>query len=250
MTESPSEPTDDDISYFTDLCTVIARRCAPSTIRRPVEALLNLAHRLYAKVERSGREGVREVKLIGTAVAIELLLNAPVRIKNLASIEIDRHLLPVGPKHSRGLHLHFPAAEVKNASNLEYSLLPETVDLVDSYIAKWRPLLLSGLSPFLFPGKFPGTHKGSGALSEQIKTIVHAYTGLDMTAHRFRHAMGKIFLDRNPGQYEVVRQLLGHKDIRTTIAFYAGAETASAARHYAKTLDGLRSREHPDGVRA
>ena len=87
-------------------------------------------------------------------------------------------------------------------------------------------------------------------MSEQIKTIVHAYTGLDMTAHRFRHAMGKIFLDRNPGQYEVVRQLLGHKDIRTTIAFYAGAETASAARHYAKTLDGLRSREHPDGVRA
>jgi hypothetical protein len=53
--------------------------------------------------------------------------------------------------------------------------------------------------------------------------------------------MGKIFLDRNPGQYEVVRQLLGHKDIQTTIAFYAGAERASAARHFAKTILKIRS---------
>jgi hypothetical protein len=34
--------------------------------------------------------------MIQTALAIELLLNAPVRIKNLASIELTRHLLEVG----------------------------------------------------------------------------------------------------------------------------------------------------------
>jgi site-specific recombinase XerD len=62
-----------------------------------------------------------------------------------------------------------------------------------------------------------------------------------MPAHRFRHAVGKIFLDRNPGQYEVVRQLLGHKDIKTTVAFYAGAESASAGRHYAQTILGIRA---------
>jgi integrase len=62
-----------------------------------------------------------------------------------------------------------------------------------------------------------------------------------MPAHRFRHAAAKIYLDRNPGQYEVIRQLLGHKDIQTTIAFYAGAESASAARHYARTILGIRS---------
>ena len=38
------------------------------------------------------------------------------------------------------------------------------------------------------------------------------------------------------GRAEVVRQLLGHKDIKTTIAFYAGAETVSAARHYQQTI--------------
>ena len=93
----------------------------------------------------------------------------------------------------------------------------------------------------MFPGKLAHQHKGNGALSSQIKELVHAYTRLDMPAHRFRHAVAKIFLDRNPGQYEVIRQLLGHKDIKTTIAFYAGAESASAARHYAQTILGIRA---------
>ena len=62
-----------------------------------------------------------------------------------------------------------------------------------------------------------------------------------MPAHRFRHAVAKIFLDRNPGQYEVVRQLLGHKNIKTTIEFYAGAEGAAAARHYSATILKLRN---------
>ena len=46
--------------------------------------------------------------------------------------------------------------------------------------------------------------------------------------------MGFIFLLENPGQYEAVRQFLGHTNISTTIAFYAGIEMQDAA----KALDG------------
>ena len=86
-------------------------------------------------------------------------------------------------------------------------------------------------------------------LSMQIRKLVHDLTRLDMPAHRFRHAAAKIFLDRNPGQYEVVRQLLGHKDKDTTISFYAGAESASAARHYARTILGIRGTDLGSEVR-
>ena len=65
--------------------------------------------------------------------------------------------------------------------------------------------------------------------------------GLDMPAHRFRHAAAKIYLDRHPGEYELIRQLLGHKDKETTIAFYSGAESASAARYYARTILEIRA---------
>jgi integrase len=206
-----------------------------------VEALLRLPQRILREVLTGGRMGYREAKMIQTALAIELLLNAPVRIQNLASIEIERHLVEVGSRRSPMIHLVFPAAEVKNANDLEFPLLPETTDLLDLYCGGWRPLLAKASTPFLFPGKNAYKHKGTGALSDQIKKLVYSYTRLDMPAHRFRHAVGKIFLDRNAGQYEVVHQLLGHKDIATTIAFYAGAESASAARHYAKTILGIRS---------
>lgn len=83
--------------------------------------------------------------------------------------------------------------------------MPELVELLDSYVAQWRPLLTIGPSPFLFPGKAPNRGKGNGALSSQIKELVRGYTRLDMPAHRFRHAAAKIYLDRHPGEYEVVR---------------------------------------------
>lgn len=90
-----------------------------------VEALLHLPRRLLGEVKSKRREGWRDAKLIQTALAVELLLNAPVRIQNLASIEIERHLIEVGGRRNRMVHLRFPAAEVKNANDLEFPLEPE-----------------------------------------------------------------------------------------------------------------------------
>jgi integrase len=214
-----------------------------------VAALLDVPRRVLREVFKSGRRSYREAKLVQTALAVELLLNAPVRVQNLASIDLERHVVEVGTRGDRAVHLLFPAAEVKNANDLEFPLMPESVKLLDHYIFDWRPLLLGSPSPFLFPGKRPDRPKGNGMLSMQIRKLVHDLTRLDMPAHRFRHAAAKIFLDRNPGQYEVVRQLLGHKDIRTTVSFYAGAESASAARHYAKTILGIRGTDLGPEVR-
>jgi integrase len=221
----------------------LAERHRP-TLRRfddpaTVKALVTLPQRIRSEVERAKRKGIREAKLMQTAVAIEILLVAPVRISNLASIEISRHLVVVQAA-PRCLHLRFPASEVKNAMELEFPLPPETMDLINLYLREYRHLLADEPGDFLFPGKHGG-HKVNHALSHQINLTVHKHTSLQMPAHRFRHAVGKIFLDRHPGQYEVVRQLLGHKNIKTTIEFYAGAETAAAVRHYAQTILKLRN---------
>jgi hypothetical protein len=61
-----------------------------------VETLLRLPQRILREVRASGRTGHREAKMIQTALAVELLLNAPVRIQNLASIDLGRHLVEVG----------------------------------------------------------------------------------------------------------------------------------------------------------
>jgi DNA-binding winged helix-turn-helix (wHTH) protein len=54
------------------------------------------------------------------------------------------------------------------------------------------------------------------------------------------HAAYASDLDQRPGEYEVVRRVLGHKSLATTIAFYTGAETRAAGTHFASVVDELR----------
>ena len=64
--------------------------------------------------------------------------------------------------------------------------------------------------------------------------------GLDVNIHLFRHLAGYLFLKQHPGEYETVRQLLGHKSLKTTIDFYTGLEHADSFRRYDEVLDTYR----------
>jgi integrase len=61
-----------------------------------------------------------------------------------------------------------------------------------------------------------------------------------LTPHQFRHLAAKIILDANPGAYELVRQLLGHKNMKTTTNFYTGIDTRRAGRAHADLIMKLR----------
>jgi len=47
--------------------------------------------------------------------------------------------------------------------------------------------------------------------------------------HQFRHAAGAIILKKRPGEFELVRQILGHRTIATTMRCYVGLETIQAS---------------------
>ena len=104
----------------------------------------------------------------------------------------------------------------------------------------YRPRLVDGPNEWLFPGR-KGRHKVPATLGGQIAQHVRNATGLEVNAHLFRHIGAKLFLDANPGGYEVVRRVLGHESIDTTTNFYTGFETASAARHFDAEILKLRS---------
>ena len=61
-------------------------------------------------------------------------------------------------------------------------------------------------------------------------------TGLRITVHQFRHAAGAIILKRRPGEYELVRQLLGHRNLQTTINAYIGLENIHASQIFSKIV--------------
>jgi integrase len=207
---------------------------------RRLAALLNAPSRVLRHAISAKRLNRSEAVEAQEALAVQLLLDAPVRIGNLASVDLDRHVLRSGGGRARRVHLYFPAAEVKNDRELELPLTAETVDLLDLYVEHIRPRLVRSPNSFLFPGEANGP-KGSALLSNQIGDFMHAHVGVRVTAHKFRHLIGYLYLKQNPGAHEVVRQLLGHKSIATTIRFYASLEQDEAFELYDSFLDDLRS---------
>lgn len=207
-------------------------------------ALLNSPGRVLRRVINAKRLNRSDLVEAQAALAVQMLLDAPVRIGNLASIDLDRHVLRSGEGRNRRVHLYFPAAEVKNDRALELPLTTETVEFLDLYIEHIRPRSVRSPNAFLFPGA-SNNPKGSALLSSQIGDFMHKHVGLRVSAHKFRHLIGYLFLKQNPGAHEVVRQLLGHKSIDTTIRYYASLEQDEAFELYDSFLDELREAAGP-----
>jgi site-specific recombinase XerD len=209
----------------------------PDTLRK----LVNLPYRAVDDLDHD-HTTASDAVIVQSALAVALLLVAPVREKNLASIDITQHIQRVGDDVG---YLVFHAHEVKNARDLEYPLSARALRLLDLYIKTYRPLLLKGeLSSKLFVS-WSGRQKRPAELGAQIPKLIRERLSLNVNVHLFRHLAGYVYLTAHPGEYEVVRQLLGHKSLKTTIDFYTGLEHAQSFRRYDEILE-----RHRDGVLA
>jgi len=186
---------------------------------------------------QSGPVNSKSAIALQKAIAMIILMHAPMRLKNLCGLHLERHLnWHVSPGK---LLVVVSADEVKNEEELTFELPPKAVRVIQSYIKTYRPLPYNGQNDHLFPG-INGRAKSSNNLSQQIARFTFQHLGVRLTSHQFRHLMGKTFLDNCPGQYEVLRRVLGHRSIDTTISYYAGEETRSAVQHYQdKIFDDL-----------
>jgi integrase len=206
-------------------------RHRPSDDTENVAAFLALPQRLRREVEISKRNDRSKAMLSQMAAAIALLQAAPIRLKNLTALDVNRNLIARGKR----LYLVVAESEVKNNEPIDFELPAETRDILVWYVREHRPLLISELTNALFPGPRVGA-KSSNTLAKQIAQTVFRFTGLRINVHLVRHAAGKLFIDARPGQYEVMRRVLGHRSIATTTGLYAGAETRSAGSHFASVI--------------
>ena len=212
--------------------TLIRQVLAPNVWDRVV----NLPFRMMAEARRDrARAPVQSAVKAQIAVAIAILTIVPVRIKNLTEIRLGLNLSkPAGP--GSDYWLNFPDYDVKNRMKLEYALDKYITPLIDEYIHDFRPTLLRGRNEdYLFPGMRSGA-KGKVSFSGQITKRVLKLTGLRITAHQFRHAAGAIILQEQPGNYELVRQILGHRSLSTTIRCYIWLKNIQAHQIYQKII--------------
>jgi integrase len=182
--------------------------------------VVNLPERLMAEARLERRHApVRAGVLAQIAVAVAILTVAPIRLGNLAGIRLDENLRkPGGPDSD--YWLTFRKYDVKNNVSLQFKLDDRTTAIIDEYVHDFRPALTRGSNAdWLFPGQ-AGGHKEKISFSTQIVARIYKATGLRITVHQFRHAAGALILKHRPGEYELVRRILGHKSVTTTMKFY------------------------------
>lgn len=211
-----------------------------------MRSLLGLPHAVVANVLRNGTPTHSLALQIQTAVAIELLIMAPMRIKNLAALRFGIHLLR---DRRGGLTLVLEEDEVKNGMPLEVPLPATTVELVERYVADYLPILSGGRSDYLFPSRTGVIAKNLDGLRTQIATCVLTRCGMKMHPHLFRHLAAMIILEQNPGAYGQAQRVLAHKNINTTISNYCGMEGPAAFRHYDALVTKLRDQPAPISTR-
>ncbi len=211
-----------------------------------VQKFLSLPFKIREDVEKDTKSPIKRRAIRAqTAAAIAILQIMPVRRKNIHEIDIDQHLIERGKR----LYLVFDSDDVKNDEPIDFEFPPETKELVAWYVREYRPHLLRAETTALFPGEGAGP-KSAGTLSGQVKKTIHDYLGLQFNMHLFRHAGTKMYLDVRPGNYEVMRRVLGHRSINTTTSTYAGAENKTAGLHFASVLNERRkSSKLPERVR-
>ena len=90
-------------------------------------------------------------------------------------------------------------------------------------------------------------------LATRVSRTIRKRTGLAVNVHLFRSLGAKIYLDRNPGGYDVVRRTLGHKHLSTTTSAYTGMESISAAKQFDQIIrqrqEAARSKKWPSNPR-
>jgi integrase/recombinase XerD len=92
--------------------------------------LLALGISLMEAWEAGPPQRINKASRYRDGLLIALLIACPLRIRNLASIEIGRHLVGDG----RGYQLHFTAAETKTKRPYVASLPPELTPYIDGWL--------------------------------------------------------------------------------------------------------------------
>ena len=129
---------------------------------------------------------------------------------------------------------------MKNRSEITLQLPQAIAQLIDVFLDDQRPQLVETPSRFLFSKRSGDAPISATALSRRITEAIRDDLGLTLTPHNFRHLAGLVYLQVNPGDYDVVRRVLGHSDRSTATDAYTGLETDAAHKVYTSLLDHLR----------
>jgi len=206
--------------------------------------LFALGCRRMAQAEAGDLTPRRRAVAYRDGLVIALLAARPLRLRNLAALELDRHLVRAG----EGWRLVIPGAETKTGRPLELPFPSALVPALERYLAVHRPVLAvaqgrrgqgqAGAALWLSAAGGP---LSAGTLAFHVTELTRAAFGRSVSPHLFRDCAATSLALEDPTHVRLAAQVLGHAAFATTEKHYNLARSQEAATSWHQTLDGLRS---------
>lgn len=162
---------------------------------------------------------------------IALLAFVPLRRKNLAAIEIGRHLI----REQANWYIVFPTTETKTGAAIEFEIPELLAPSLEIYLDTVRERLLRTNSTFLW-----ASAKGGSLSYAAIWSVVSRHSqqrlGIRIAPHDVRSAAATLWALERPGIVRIASDLLSHVDQRTTAKYYNRADGIMASRTHAQLI--------------
>jgi site-specific recombinase XerD len=167
---------------------------------------------------------------------IALLAARPIRLKNLAAIEIGRHLVRV----DETFWLRFDAEEVKNRRSIEAPIPGALTPYLERYCVTHRPILLGTATPdHLWISRF-GRPLAAGTIRHHVTARTREAFGQALSPHLFRDCAATSVAIEDPHHVRIAASILGHHSLSTTQRFYDQSRMLVAGRCYQSTMSKIR----------
>jgi integrase len=174
---------------------------------------------------------VARAKGIRNGLMIAILAVCPIRLKNLAALEIGSTFREI----EGSWWIVLSAKDTKSRRADERRLPDFLKPYTDLYLSESRPMLLRPTAPT--SGLWPSTVSGRPMLKKAIGTLVSKITletlGVDVSPHLFRTAAASTVATYGSNLPSLASALLNHTDTRITEEHYNRATSMSAAETFA-----------------
>ena len=225
-----------DLGLLGKLCKTLQSRATPTRakhtrIRAPFEVLSACLRHMRATIGSNPNHPLQEAGKFRDGLALAFLALRPIRLKNLASIEIGRHMIWSDPRWT----CHFPANETKERRDLRFHL-PEDEAFtwaLSLYLTKYRPLLLQDPSQSLRPSgplwvSLRKTRQSGQSIYWNTCRLSEAILGVRINPHLNRDCAASALSSDAPDYILAAARILGHSSLTTTIGHYEQSSMLAA----------------------
>jgi integrase/recombinase XerD len=222
--------------------STVPARDKPGTLLRMADVIAQGYRMMDEASESLILSELGRAALYRNGLLLVFLAYHPLRLRNLSSLRIGRHLIV----EDDPIVLKIDPAEIKTRQGIEQQLSPRLACAIRRYIDRYRRVLLQARGRWHAPAADDlwVSRDGSPCTSGTFRNIIAKHligpNGLPLSPHLFRSMAATTVSIEAPGSVDLIPAILTHRSHRAGEHYYNLASSLDASRAFNSALDALR----------